>query len=152
LPDQDTVRAPHLDARRGGTPSVWAFYRFTVKLRKNQPVLADCLDRVSAALQVALPEHGIDIAIDASDLPAFANGQRYVYNNGPERERVLRPRRLVGTAQRSQHARRWFLLRLQDSRRRVRPHRPAGRVAGRDSQVPAGGVARRQDRWLLRPL
>src|SRR3954462_3127611 len=52
---------PGLQAALGGSPSVWACYRFTVKLRENQPVLADCLDSVSAALQVALPEYGKDI-------------------------------------------------------------------------------------------
>jgi hypothetical protein len=34
---------------------------------------------------------GRDVAIDASDLPAFANGQRYVSKNGPERERFSDP-------------------------------------------------------------
>jgi hypothetical protein len=28
----------------------------------------------------------VDVAIDASDLPAYANGQRFLYNNGPERQ------------------------------------------------------------------
>ena len=82
---------PGLRAVLGGSPSIWACYRFTVKLRENQPALADCLDRVSAALQAALPEYGKDIAIDASDLPAFANGQRFVYQGGPERERYSDP-------------------------------------------------------------
>src|SRR5215210_8007134 len=77
---------PALQAALGGSPSVWACYRFTVKLRENQPALADCLDAVSASLKIALPEYGIDVAIDASDMPAFGNGQRYVYAGGPERE------------------------------------------------------------------
>ena len=34
---------------------------------------------------------GRDIAIDASDLPAFANGQRFVSRNGPEREHFSDP-------------------------------------------------------------
>ena len=70
---------------------MWACYRFTVKLRANQPALADCLDAVSAGLQAALPEYGKDIAIDASDMPAYGNGQRYVYKGGPERERYSDP-------------------------------------------------------------
>jgi hypothetical protein len=82
---------PGLQAALEGAPSAWACYRFTVKLRENQPALADCLDRISVALQEALPEYGKDVAIDASDLPAFANGQRYVYNGGPERERFSDP-------------------------------------------------------------
>src|SRR5712691_6804012 len=66
---------PGLQDVLGGSPSVWACYRFTVKLREHQPALADCLDSISAALQGALPQYGTDVAIDASDLPAFANGQ-----------------------------------------------------------------------------
>jgi len=33
----------------------------------------------------------VDIAIDASDLPAYANGQRFVSKGGPERERFSDP-------------------------------------------------------------
>src|SRR5438874_7205779 len=69
---------PGLQAALGGTPSVWACYRFTVKLRENQPALADCLDRVATSLRECMPGIGRDIAIDASDLPAFANGMRNV--------------------------------------------------------------------------
>lgn len=82
---------PGLQAAIGGCPSLWACYRFTTKLREHSGPLADCLDRVSASLQDALPEYGREVAIDASDLPAYANGQRYVYNNGPERGRFSDP-------------------------------------------------------------
>nr|MBA2637343.1 hypothetical protein [Solirubrobacterales bacterium] len=34
---------------------------------------------------------GENIAIDGSDLPAYANGQRYVSKNGPVRERYSDP-------------------------------------------------------------
>jgi len=51
-------------------------------------VLADCLDGIAAALHAQLPENGQDVAIDASDLPAYANGQRFLSKNGPERENV----------------------------------------------------------------
>jgi hypothetical protein len=82
---------PGLEAALGGCPSVWACYRFTVKLREHSSALADCLDRVMDALQATLPGLGGDVAIDASDMPAFANGQRYVSNGGPERERFSDP-------------------------------------------------------------
>jgi hypothetical protein len=82
---------PGLQAALGGCPSLSACYRFTVKLRKHSDVLADCLDRVAASLQAALPGLGGDVAIDASDMPAFANGQRYVSNGGRERERFSDP-------------------------------------------------------------
>jgi hypothetical protein len=75
----------------GSSPSLWACYRFTTKLRAHSDALADCLDRVSAGLQAALPEYGIDVAIDASDMPAYANGHRTIYESGPERERYSDP-------------------------------------------------------------
>src|SRR5919202_6090585 len=82
---------PGLQAALGETPSVWAMYRFAKKLRDNQPLLADCLDQIAEALQDAFPTIGRDVAIDASDLPAFANGQRFVSQHGPKRERFADP-------------------------------------------------------------
>lgn len=75
----------------GGCPSLWACYRFTEKLRAHSDALADCLDRIAASLQETFAGIGEDVAIDATDLPAFANGQRYVSKNGPERERFSDP-------------------------------------------------------------
>lgn len=69
-----------------GCPSEWACYRFTGKLRAFKPMLDACLDRVTAALHVQFPEMGTDVAIDGSDLPVYANGQRFVSKNGPERK------------------------------------------------------------------
>src|SRR5207247_2180423 len=69
----------------------WACYRFTTKLRAHSDKLADCLDRVTASLQDALPGLGEDVAIDATDLPAFACGMRYVSKGGRERERFSDP-------------------------------------------------------------
>jgi hypothetical protein len=82
---------PGLQDALGGSPSVWACYRFTVKLRQHSDALADCLDRVAASLQAAIPGLGEDVAIDASDIPAFANGMRLVSQYGPERERFSDP-------------------------------------------------------------
>jgi hypothetical protein len=75
----------------GACPSVFACYRFAVKLRENQPLLADCLDQIADGLREQMPGMGRNVAIDASDLPAFANGQRYVSDGGPERERFSDP-------------------------------------------------------------
>ncbi len=72
-------------------PSVHACYRFTRKLRKFKPLLDACLDRVIAALHEQIPELGTTVAIDASDLPAYANGQRYLYKGGPERKQYSDP-------------------------------------------------------------
>lgn len=34
---------------------------------------------------------GEHVAIDGSDLPAYGNGQRYLYNHGPERKSFADP-------------------------------------------------------------
>ena len=80
-----------LQEARGGCPSVYACYRFATKLRKHRPLLDACLERVTASLRNQIPEYGEDIAIDASDLAAYANGQRYLSKHGPERERFSDP-------------------------------------------------------------
>jgi hypothetical protein len=72
-------------------PSIYACYRFAAKLRRFKPVLDACLDRVTNALHAEMPEMGEDVAIDASDLPAYANGQRFVSKGGRERERFSDP-------------------------------------------------------------
>ena len=69
---------PVLQEAIGGAPSVYALYRFTRKLRTHKPLLAACIDRVTASLREQFPGYGQHIAIDASDLPAFANGQHYL--------------------------------------------------------------------------
>jgi hypothetical protein len=75
----------------GATPSQWACYRFCRKLREHSHALADCLDSITSALRDEFPDYGVDVAIDASDLTAYANGQRYLSKNGPERERYSDP-------------------------------------------------------------
>jgi IS5 family transposase len=69
----------------GETPSVYACYRFTAKLRDHAPLLARCIADVIGALKKANPLLGWDVAIDASDMPAYANGQRFVSKGGRER-------------------------------------------------------------------
>ncbi len=75
----------------GDVPSQWACYRFAKKLRENGDALDACVSRVIAELHRRLPEYGRDVAIDGSDLPAYANGQRLMSRNGPERERFSDP-------------------------------------------------------------
>jgi hypothetical protein len=72
-------------------PSVYACYRFTAKLRTYSDLLDRCLDGVTASLRAELSEYGRNVAIDASDMPAYANGQRYVSKGGRERERFSDP-------------------------------------------------------------
>jgi Transposase DDE domain len=66
-------------------PSVYACYRFTAKLRAYSEILDRCIDSVTGSLHAQLPELGHNIAIDGSDMPAYANGQRFVSHGGRER-------------------------------------------------------------------
>jgi hypothetical protein len=75
----------------GEPPSVWAAYRFAEKLRDNGEMVERCIDGVIAGLKEKLPSYGTDLAIDASDMPAYANGQRYLSKGGKERERYSDP-------------------------------------------------------------
>jgi transposase, IS5 family len=75
----------------GDTPSHWACYRFATKLRAHSPLVEATLGAIVSALRAELPEYGKDVAIDASDLTAYANGQRYLSKNGPERQRYSDP-------------------------------------------------------------
>ncbi|MFL6150467.1 MAG: transposase [Pseudonocardiaceae bacterium] len=67
----------------GDAPSIHAAYRFTVKLREHGDMLTACLDRVLAGLREAIPDLGANVAIDGSDLPAYANGMRDLPNGKP---------------------------------------------------------------------
>ncbi len=75
----------------GGAPSHWACYRFAVKLREHDDLLTTCIDRVLATLRTAHPQMGQTVAIDGSDLPAYANGQKYVSRGGALRKRFSDP-------------------------------------------------------------
>ncbi len=69
----------------GDVPSVYASYRFAAKLRRHHVLVERCLERVLERLRSTHPQLGVDVAIDASDLPAYANGQRFVSKGGRER-------------------------------------------------------------------
>jgi hypothetical protein len=87
-PTQKSLRASTITAGYiTSPPSEWACYRFARKLREHSEALAACLDRVLGSLRERFPEMGRDVAIDGSDLPAYANGQRFLSKHGPEREK-----------------------------------------------------------------
>jgi Transposase DDE domain len=90
-----TVRliAEHAALREvpGGAPSHWACYRFAGKLRGHGGMLTACLDRVLASLHGAGPLMGEVIAIDGPDLPAYANGHRHLFQDGPLRTKFAGP-------------------------------------------------------------
>ncbi|MFZ1155391.1 MAG: transposase [Solirubrobacteraceae bacterium] len=69
----------------GDVPSVYACYRFTAKLREHAHLLDGCIARVIKELKRRNPVLGWDVAIDASDMPAYANGQRFASKGGRER-------------------------------------------------------------------
>lgn len=74
----------------GCAPSEWACYRFARRLREHSDVLAATLDAVVARL-AATAGMGATVAIDGSDLPAYGNGQRHLFNHGPLREHFADP-------------------------------------------------------------
>jgi Transposase DDE domain/Transposase domain (DUF772) len=69
----------------GDPPSEWAAYRFAAKLREHRPLLDACIAAVVERVKEEIPDIGEDVAIDASDMPAYANGQRFVSKGGRER-------------------------------------------------------------------
>jgi hypothetical protein len=68
---------PGVQAVLGCGPSQWACYRFARQLRERDGwALTQTILDVLAALREQHPDMGRDVAIDASDLPAYANGHR----------------------------------------------------------------------------
>ena len=80
-----------LRAAIGDAPSAHAAYRFTIKLREHSAALADCLDRLLAGLHEAVPNLGANLALDGSDLPAYANGMRNLPNGKPRELPCVKP-------------------------------------------------------------
>lgn len=75
----------------GEIPSQWACYRFTAKLREHTDLLQGCIASVLKELKKRDPLLGWDVAIDASDMPAYANGQRFKSKGGEERKKFSDP-------------------------------------------------------------
>ena len=65
--------------------------RCAARLREHKHLLDACIGSVLDRLREVNPGMGENIAIDGSDLPAHANGQRYLSKNVPERERYSDP-------------------------------------------------------------
>ena len=72
-------------APAGEVPSVYACYRFTAKLRDHTHLLEGCIASVVKELKRRNPVLGWDVSIDASDMPAYANSQRFASKGGRER-------------------------------------------------------------------
>ena len=80
----------------GCAPSLDACYRFTRKMRAHDALLQACIGQVLDGLAASLPGFGEAVAIDGSDMPAYANGQRYVSRGGRLRERYSDPQATWG--------------------------------------------------------
>ena len=80
---------PGLQAALGGAPSVGPATGSLGNCART--IRSWRLSRPHGRPLREVPDIGRDVAIDASDLPAFANGQRYVSQHGPERERFSDP-------------------------------------------------------------
>jgi Transposase DDE domain len=77
---------PALQAVLGCTPSQWACYRFARQLRERDGwALSQCVNDVLDSLREQNPDMGKDVAIDASDLPAYANGHRNNHDGTPRK-------------------------------------------------------------------
>ena len=50
---------PGLQEALGGSPSMWAMYRFSKKLRANYPALNACVDACAASLRALYPDLGV---------------------------------------------------------------------------------------------
>ena len=133
----------------GGAPSQDAIYRFTEKLRGQRGLLERCIGRVTEALQEKLPEYGRDVAVDASDLPAYANGQKYKYKGGPVRENFSDPDATWGAPIHCLDAQGRRVLRVPGSHGRVLADRSTvgvGCEARERGREPRGPVRARPDR------
>jgi hypothetical protein len=131
------------EAIGGECPSVYAAYRFAAKLRAYSDLLDSCIARVLDRLRAERPDFGRDLAIDASDMPAYANGQRYLSKGG--RGALLRSRRLVGPSLGCEHPQGRRRTRADDRRRAPRfrdPRRRRTRGGGRSRTSGAKASSR----------
>jgi|ERR1035437_790986 hypothetical protein len=125
---------------QGDPPSEWACYRFAAKLREHKHLLDACIDTVLTRLRAENPGMGENVAIDGSDLPAYANGQRFVSKGGRERglEEYSDPDASWGHRSAVSTRKGGGVLRLQAARRRGHRDGPAARMGGPHRQGRRG--------------
>ena len=71
--------------------------RIPTKLRTYGDMLARCIDSVTTSMHAAITEFGENIALDGSHMPAYANGQRHLFDGAGART-VVRSGRLLGAS------------------------------------------------------
>ena len=119
-------------APNGDVPSVYACYRFTAKLRTYGDMLDRCIDGVTAALHVAHPDMGENVAIDGSDMPALRQRSAVPLQERPGARALQRSGRVMGAPLRSLAAQGRGVLWLQGPCRRLHRDGPSCRVDRRD--------------------
>jgi hypothetical protein len=103
--EHSALRAAVVGSLSSDVPSVYACYRFTAKLRVYSDMLDRCLDGVTASLSEQIPEYGHNVAVDGSDMPAYANGQRFRYTTARNAKRSATRTPHGGTGRPSRRAR-----------------------------------------------
>jgi transposase len=73
-------------ADESAVPSPDAMYRFMAKLRQHPDWLESLIRRLQEGVRELRPTYGKKVAGDGTDLPAYANGQKYVNAGGEERK------------------------------------------------------------------
>jgi len=61
-----------------GVPSKFAYSRFLKRLCEFKPLVEECMAGLANSLRERFPNFGDTIAVDSSDVKAFANGRRKV--------------------------------------------------------------------------
>lgn len=72
-------------------PSIDAIYRFSAKLKKFHPLVQECIGHMLPCLRELNPGMGDNIAIDGSDVLAYATAKTLLYKGGPARKRFSDP-------------------------------------------------------------
>jgi hypothetical protein len=88
---QDSVTELFQPANKARRLIIGRLHRITRKLREHKAALDSCIAAVVTSLHAEMPTLGENVAIDGSDLPAYANGQNFLYNHGPERQAFSDP-------------------------------------------------------------
>jgi hypothetical protein len=101
-------------------------------MRANGDMLERCIDSVVAGLKDKLPATE-PTSPSTRAMPAYANGQRYVYK-GPRTQLAHRPRRFLGAPLGGLNPARRWLLRLQAPDGLLHEDRATGCVVGRDRE------------------
>jgi hypothetical protein len=114
----------------------------------------ECPCRLRRSSNARVPAIGEEIAVDGTDLAAFANGQRFLWRAGRERQRHSDPDASWGHRSGSVQPERRRLLRLQAAYGRLRSNRTSARAASTNcatQRFPVCRVAARHSPYSRLP-